>query len=351
MNIFISHSEKDKVIADAFVDLLVIGANINKSNIFCSSRPGTGIKKGEDFVLYIGDKLKNSDIVFVLFSQNFIESEFCIAELGAVWYSNKDVIPILIRDDIKFKETTDLFNHISGLRINEEKIDDEDENISEIANIVQKHGITIDISEWNKKRKQFIKRIEKQINEPILPSKIKYEEYIKNTKEISKLKEEIENLNKLIEEKNNIIKRIENAQSEKEVSQIIHDINKTPQNVINDFESICEKASYILSKYSSALQYILFKHYRIEDVVYSEVNKKYNGLDDAIESNYVDYDPDLRLNENEPIIKKGLETINELKDFIDIAPAELFTYVEEQYGISLDIQNKNFWNYCLGTRI
>ncbi len=40
---FISHSKKDKKIAKLFVDLLVQGCSITKTDIFCSSLPGHGI--------------------------------------------------------------------------------------------------------------------------------------------------------------------------------------------------------------------------------------------------------------------------------------------------------------------
>jgi hypothetical protein len=38
MKIFISHSEKDKDIVDLFVDLLQTGADMQRTDIFCSLR-------------------------------------------------------------------------------------------------------------------------------------------------------------------------------------------------------------------------------------------------------------------------------------------------------------------------
>jgi len=56
--VFISHSVKDKELANAMVDLLQTGIGINTNDIFCSSVEGLGIPGGANFIKisYLGQK-------------------------------------------------------------------------------------------------------------------------------------------------------------------------------------------------------------------------------------------------------------------------------------------------------
>jgi hypothetical protein len=58
---FISHSEKNEMLINKFVDFLVLGMNINYQDIFCSL---TGdIDVSEDFTNSIKENMLSSDVV------------------------------------------------------------------------------------------------------------------------------------------------------------------------------------------------------------------------------------------------------------------------------------------------
>lgn len=79
MKIFVSHSSKDAEIAKALSYFL---KNLNMDiDVFCSSISGI-INQGEDFVRCIELGLKNSDVFIPLISKNYIESKYCLIELG-----------------------------------------------------------------------------------------------------------------------------------------------------------------------------------------------------------------------------------------------------------------------------
>ena len=79
MKIFISHSSKDSEIAKTLSYFL---KNMNMDiDVFCTSISGT-INQGDDFVQCIEGGLKNSDIFIPLISKNYIESKYCLIELG-----------------------------------------------------------------------------------------------------------------------------------------------------------------------------------------------------------------------------------------------------------------------------
>jgi hypothetical protein len=119
--IFISHSTEDKDIVNSFREnILQLGLDVPKDNIFCSSNPSTGIKTGED----IPDELKNALKKMTLFiqyvSDNYKRSEVCLNEMGAAWLNlpkSKNII--LKAPNIKFTEVGFLNVQRIGLNIND----------------------------------------------------------------------------------------------------------------------------------------------------------------------------------------------------------------------------------------
>ena len=83
--IFISHSTKDKEVADMIADFLH-NAGIDKELIFCSSLPGNDvIEKIPDEVRI---HLNESKVNIVILSNNYYQSAYCLNEAGIIWYEN-----------------------------------------------------------------------------------------------------------------------------------------------------------------------------------------------------------------------------------------------------------------------
>jgi hypothetical protein len=82
MKIFISHAAVDKAIAQALVDLIRLGGDVPKNDIFFSSAQGD-IPNGEFFVKTILTELENSDLCVALLSGSYMRSKFCLGEIGA----------------------------------------------------------------------------------------------------------------------------------------------------------------------------------------------------------------------------------------------------------------------------
>jgi len=94
--IFLSHSVADKVLVEAFEGLLTRALNITSENVFCSSLEGQGVKKGDNFVDAIKVKAVEAKAVVALISPAYMESPFCLAELGAAWALNTHRFPIIV---------------------------------------------------------------------------------------------------------------------------------------------------------------------------------------------------------------------------------------------------------------
>ncbi|MFN8394072.1 MAG: toll/interleukin-1 receptor domain-containing protein [Bacteroidia bacterium] len=95
--IFISHASKDQDLATHFVKYyLRDGLEIPMDQVFYTSHPATTIDVGDNFRDRIKQAIKDAGLVILLISENFKQSQYCIAEMGAAWVLDKIMIPICI---------------------------------------------------------------------------------------------------------------------------------------------------------------------------------------------------------------------------------------------------------------
>lgn len=94
--IFISHAFADKALAQLLTNFLKEGIGVPQDAIFCSSVPGHGIPLGEDFNEYIKDKIQSPKLVILLMTPAYMESWFCLMELGAAWSKAHDSLAIVV---------------------------------------------------------------------------------------------------------------------------------------------------------------------------------------------------------------------------------------------------------------
>lgn len=157
--LFISHSEKDKEIVSAFVDLLyVIG--LKEENIFCSSRTDTDVPIKEDIYEHILSLLDSDNVtpVFML-SENFYNSPACLNEMGVAWVKRKDYFMFLL-PGFEFKQIKGAINpNKKGIKLD----DDIDALKGELTNfkneICKIFGTKISDNRWEKQRDHFINQL------------------------------------------------------------------------------------------------------------------------------------------------------------------------------------------------
>ncbi|MGN0506933.1 MAG: toll/interleukin-1 receptor domain-containing protein [Lachnospiraceae bacterium] len=95
--IFISHSVEDKEIVKKFIEFLQMGMGVRRDDIFCTSYP-SALPTGHAFIEKIKSELQDCEAVMFIITENYLKSQFCIAELGAAWGLGKRVYPLLLVD-------------------------------------------------------------------------------------------------------------------------------------------------------------------------------------------------------------------------------------------------------------
>jgi hypothetical protein len=154
--IFISHSEKDKVIVQSFVELLESVGMTNK-HIFCSSVNGYGIPIDQNIYDYLKEHFSKQNIyVLMMLSNNYYTSPASLNEMGAAWATSKDYLAILTSGF----DFTQIKGAINPQRI-AMRIDDKN-RLDELYNKFSSAFDlpTLDQTEWNTKRDEFILKID-----------------------------------------------------------------------------------------------------------------------------------------------------------------------------------------------
>lgn len=121
IQLFVSHSSKDKEVVELFVDkILRLSLRVEIEKIFCTSIESTTIDTGEDFRMIIKSKLQKASHVIQIISENYKASEICLNEMGAAWVLNSKVIPFIL-PPLTYNSVGFIHSPNQLLKLNEEK--------------------------------------------------------------------------------------------------------------------------------------------------------------------------------------------------------------------------------------
>jgi hypothetical protein len=104
-DIFISHAVADRALAKLLVDFLKEAIGVPASAVFCSSVKGHHIPLGEDFNEYIKQQIQKPKLIILLMTPAYMESSFCLMELGAAWAQSSRSLAIVV-PPVDFNEVT-----------------------------------------------------------------------------------------------------------------------------------------------------------------------------------------------------------------------------------------------------
>lgn len=102
LDIFISHSSKDAIIVEQFIELLVKALKIDESKIRCTSVPGYKLPSGVKVDLTLKNEISTSKIFIGFITAKSLESFYVLFELGARWGSEKP-FKLITSDASNFK--------------------------------------------------------------------------------------------------------------------------------------------------------------------------------------------------------------------------------------------------------
>lgn len=92
--LFISHSSKDIDLVERLLILFQLGMGISREDIFCTSLTGT-LETGKPYIEKTRKVVTECNAVVFCMTDSYLQSKFCLAELGAAWACNQQIFPLL----------------------------------------------------------------------------------------------------------------------------------------------------------------------------------------------------------------------------------------------------------------
>jgi len=149
--LFISHASQDRELIEGLVQLLRVGIGLRDEEHFCTSLPGTSIPPGHDFVQRIRTELSETTLAIEVITPGYLESKFCLCELGALWLAMKDNVPVIV-PPVNRGDLPGVLENIQAPFL-ADALDDIGQRVAEAI------GRSIDLPSWNRARTAFVNQL------------------------------------------------------------------------------------------------------------------------------------------------------------------------------------------------
>ncbi|MBY0063559.1 toll/interleukin-1 receptor domain-containing protein [Priestia aryabhattai] len=333
--IFISHAAADKPLVDGFVRFIRLGMDISNKNIFCITYNKGEIPSGDSFTEHIKININSAKIVILLITPNFLNSNFCMAELGAAWAMNKKIIPIIV-PPLRFDslERTPL-KAKQGIRL---------EEIDIFADELQKAEYKFTISLFNEYGEEFKSQLDALIKEIELPENVSLEEYDTLKDEVNSLVEKSKRDRQKIDELEEYCSKLEALKDPSDVREI----KKSNMDSWGELEELIDEVKDSLRPLPKEVISALF--YEIKGQVFRPNRQVDHDIWDSIETLkheeqlFVDEDElAVTINREYPDIDEAYNALDQLYTFIkdSFDDTELHQTFKQKYRMPLSF-NTNF---------
>lgn len=344
--VFISHSIKDKVIIDAFVDLILHGAlSVPINKIFCVSTDGTKIESGVDWRNAIYHSLLNAKINFLVITPNYKESEVCMNEMGAAWVTSAKVLPLII-EPINYKSVGVIHepNQIEKL-LDEKSLDRIKDTVQQILEIP---FAQVKSDRWTAKKNEFLVLAKAYLEANPFETPMDRATFTQLIKDKKDLEDTIKYLNVEKTELKVFISQLELLKDKEEVKNI-QKVSK-PTVLFQEFLELCKDVSVLLSDNERIINGIIFKSYSGKDVTIKWDGNK-DVIDDALANDFIDEDLDVIWENTTEMrkIRKALDRVDKFlrKDLND----DFYESYDNQFDAPVSLSNKKFWEVVFDTAI
>jgi hypothetical protein len=256
-DIFISHAVADRDLARLLVDFLTEAIGVPASAIFCSSIKGHGIPLGEDFNEHIKKKIKQPKLVILLMTPAYMESSFCLMELGAAWAQSATSLPIVV-PPINFNEVTKTLGLKQAWMITDKAglVDLRQLVVEAIPNLEKRTEHT-----WDEKRVHWnvnLKKVLTKLQKATKVDAIKYEE-VRN--ELNEKNEEIERLETALETAGERYSELEKLKDKQELKELKKRTSESPA-LQEEFDELIKEVADSKPRASRVvLKHIIMDHF------------------------------------------------------------------------------------------
>ena len=344
--IFLSHAVADRDIAAEFTRLLGTGLEVTGREVFCSSLPGRTIPGGFNFIEHIKANLESSKVVILLLTENYLASQFCLAEAGAAWISKGIVIPVVIPPFTRARLSATLSVKQAW------KINDDDDLNSVADDIRGALEIATHHGQWGAEKKAFLKKIEDVIKAQIPPKSVDPAEYEKLKEELAYSETSIQDLRAQLEAKSALLDKIKLAKDVEEVNAIELDSLEE----IEAFDKLAKELSKAIRGLPSAAAKAMYYYARgeslpIPEFGYTDTEDKWRDIRQAQNKNMLSDEAPFDLNDSHPKVSVAIAALKRLEHYMEANDEVLRPLIESHHKVTYELSDEDFWAELLKLRL
>lgn len=301
-----------------------------------------GVPKGKTFVDWIRAELVGSSLVVAVVTPRYLESAFCLCELGATWATQAAFYPLLVPpvayDDLKAV----LVGCQVGIADRESDLDDMFERVKAAA------GTSPDTGRWNQKKRTFITRV-RRFSSSTAPARPSATEAEKLRETIHALEAELAEATERLDDQADVIEQLRASGSKKAPTVM----SKTTKGQLDELNRLSGDAMSALADVPHVVREALYQRFCGNQLIVDGWKNR-EQLDDAYEAferGYLKGDAEAGTYEPDDDNQRVEEAIGALADLdgylLEVPPDALNVYRSE-YGYSPDLSKRQFWDDNLG---
>lgn len=341
VDIFVSHATADKALARILVDFLKDGIGVPGNAIFCSSLKGHGIPFTEDFNDYMKDQIQQPKLVFLLMTPAYLESAFCLMELGAAWAKSLKALPIVV-PPVGFNMVTKTLGLKQAWNINDPA------GLTDLRKLLRDHLTTEprDDHTWDEKRAEWKLKLKKVLKDLAPASNVPAATHDALKASAADQANEIAALQAMLEKAKDTIEALQAAKSPSDVKTIMADLSDDESDEV--FEQLLDEVKSARPKEASnaVFKHILLDHFGLAASInwYSSDRDEFER---AIQYKLILPDEGHAVQWNGAKLKPLSKAIDALVTFLGSEEGEAIVQDQQASGVPMEADDLGFWEYHL----
>lgn len=341
-DIFISHAVADKSLARLFVDLLKEGIGVPSAAIFCSSLKGHGIPFTEDFNDYMKEQIQAPKLVVLIMTPAYLESAFCLMELGASWANSLQALPVVVppvgfdtvSKTLGLKQAWDI-NDAAGL-IDLRKL------VRELITVEPRDEHT-----WEQKRAAWRIGLKKALKDLAKPTKVSAADHLAATENIAAQAAEIEALQDLLEAANEKIEALKAVKDAEGANEALASFSEA-ESAEDMFEELLDDVKSARPKHATnaVFKHILLDHFDKAAAINWYSSDK-DEFETAIQYKLLASDDGYGVQWGGAKLAPLRKAIVALDDFLRSSEGHALAKEQQEGGVVMDVDDREFWEYHL----
>lgn len=340
-DIFVSHAVVDAKLVNLLVDFLKEAIGVPVDGIFCSSIPDHGIPLTTDFNAYIKEQLKEPKLTLLLMTPAYLESAFCMMELGAAWAQDHTALAIVV-DPVPFSNVTSTLGLKQALKI------DDTGGPTELRKLIAAAGVALEKRgehAWDQKRTEWRADIKKALKTVAPARRVAAADHQTVLTKNEEQAAEIADLEVALERQREMIKKLEAAKSADDVKRIKREALGDDGLDAHFEELLAEvKRRRPASTSNSVFRHLLTDYFEKAGEIDWYGDR--DAFTQAIQYNLLDNDPPHDVKWKSSKLKPLYTAITEVVSFLESEDGQAFANAQDDEN-PMDPEDLAFWEWHL----